>query len=197
MHTMLHPRGQHAGAGVAQSSSQVYVILDVAAYWGDAGLTPQPVNAAYGLNAATQIAISQYIAPVVKAKPAADGSITHVVQSGQSLWMLAHHYGVTIDRLRELNGLGTSDMIYVGQKILIQLPSPATPTVVSDRTTLLPTQTMGTTQTPVLYFTQYATEMQREASTPKADSSGWYVLFFTLFGLGLILVVVGMTGRRA
>jgi len=39
MHTMLHPRGQRAGAGVAVSGERVVVVLDVAAYWGDGGLT--------------------------------------------------------------------------------------------------------------------------------------------------------------
>jgi len=46
MHTMLHERGQHIGVGVAISGSTAYIIVDVAAYWGDAGLTPHPVNSA-------------------------------------------------------------------------------------------------------------------------------------------------------
>ena len=41
MHTMLHEHGQHIGAGVAVSGSTAYIVVDVAAYWGDAGLTKQ------------------------------------------------------------------------------------------------------------------------------------------------------------
>ena len=52
----------------------------------------------------------------------------HLVQSGQSLWLLAHHYEVSVIRLRELNRMETNDVIYIGQEILIQLPSPATVT---------------------------------------------------------------------
>ncbi len=196
MHTMLHPRGQHVGAGVSQSGEQIFVVLDVAAYWGDAGLTPQPVNAAYGLNAGTQVAISQYIAPVSRAEPAADGSITHVVQSGQSLWMLAHHYGVTMDRLRVLNGLGASDMIYIGQKILIQPPSPVKPTALASAT-LAVQEILADTPSPAAYFTQYATELVINAPSQLSDFSGWFVLLFALFGAGVILVVIGTTGRRS
>jgi len=55
MHTMLHEHDQHIGAGVAVSGSTAYiVVVDVVAHWGDAGLTPQPVNSASGANAATQ-----------------------------------------------------------------------------------------------------------------------------------------------
>jgi len=126
MHTMLHERGQHIGVGVAVSGSTAYIIVDVAAYWGDAGLITHPVNSASGANAATQQVVLDFIAPVVLAEPEDDGSVVHLVQSGQSLWLLAHHYEVSVDSLRELNRMGANDVIYIGQEILIQLQSPAT-----------------------------------------------------------------------
>ena len=125
MHTMLHERGQHIGVGVAISGPTAYIIVDVAAYWGDAGLTPHPVNSASGANAAT---VLDFIAPVVLAEPEDDGPVIHLVQSGQSLWLLAHHYEVSVVCLREINRMETNDVIYIGQEILIQLPSPATVT---------------------------------------------------------------------
>ena len=64
MHTMRHQMGQMAGVGVASIDGTVYYVLDVAAYWGDAGLTPQPTNLAYGENAATQ----QYVSPVYRSR---------------------------------------------------------------------------------------------------------------------------------
>jgi len=169
--------------------------LDVAAYWGDAGLTPQPTHLAYGENAATQQFISQYIAPVVKATAQPDGSIIHLVQSGQSLWMLAHHYGVEIDRLRQLNYLGTSDMIYIGQKIMIQPPATATVTGIPTETVLV----QDTSTAKILVSPSF--ELAIATQSIKSDASnqnlnGWFLAFFALFGLGLILVVVGLTGRR-
>jgi len=128
MHTMLHEHGQQIGTGVSVSGSTAYIVVDVAAFWGDAGLTPQPVNSASGANAATQQIVSNFIAPVVLTEPRGDGSVVHIAQSGQSLWLLAHHYDVSIDRLKELNQMGATAVIYIGQEILIQPPAPATAT---------------------------------------------------------------------
>lgn len=191
MHTMLHQLGQMVGVGVASNGDQVYYVLDVAAYWGDAGLTPQPTNMAYGENAATQQYVSQYIAPVIKADPKVDGSIVHKVQSGQSLWMLAEHYDVDINTLRQLNGLGTWNMIYIGQEIIIQAPSPATPTGQATEVQLTPhvSPVMDTITpfTPVSLTTKMVND--KDSSL---DFSFWFLIFFALFGLGLILIVVGM-----
>jgi LysM repeat protein len=194
MHTMLHDRGQLVGAGVAVSGDVTYIILDVAAYWGDGGLTPQPTTSAYGQNAATQYAVSQYIAPVIKAEPAADGSIVHTVMSGQSLWMLSHHYGVEIERLRQLNNLGATDTIYIGQKILIQPPQPATPTSETTATPLLPTLSPEKTS-PAIIINATATSKSID-SKPARNDSGWFLAFFGLFGAGIILVVLSLSGRK-
>ncbi len=150
MHTMLHDRGQQVGCGVAARGDVIYVILDVAAYWGDAGLTAQPTTSAYGDNPATQYAVSQYIAPVLTAVPAADGSIWHTVMSGQSLWMIAHHYKVDVERLRQLNNMGEFNTIYIGEKILIQLPQTATPTSLVTATQPAPTSTVQASQRPAV-----------------------------------------------
>ena len=195
MHTMLHDRGQLVGVGVASAGDQYYYILDVAAYWGDSGLTPQPTSFTYAENAATQQFISQYIAPVIKAEPQEDGSIVHTVQSGQSLWMLAQHYEVDMDSLRRLNGLGTNDTIYIGQKIMIRAPSPATPTGIA-------TKTPAVKQTPSIFvpvtpFTPLpVSEIPAEGTDSGLNLSFWFLVFFALFGLGLILIMVGMKGQK-
>jgi LysM repeat protein len=199
MHTMLHDRGQLVGAGVGISGDSAYIILDVAAYWGDAGLTPQPTTSAYGENSATQYAVSQYIAPVKIATPSKDGSITHTVMSGQSLWMIADKYKVDVERLRQLNNLGTIDTIYIGQKILIQLPQTPTPTkevtvapfstssaaIATPRVTLPPTSVRVTT----------ATVKNTTANSPRNDTI-WFMVFFALFGAGVILVILSQSARK-
>lgn len=203
MHTMLHDRGQHVGAGVSFSGRQYYVVLDVAAFWGDAGLTAQPTSVAYGQTAGEQLFISQYIAPVVQATPAADGSITHIVMSGQSLWMLSHHYAVDIERLRQLNPFVYEDVIFIGQKILIRPASPATATV--EATATIPTQPPAQQPAeraadpaePGETAAAQATLPAPAAATPAPrDDSGWFLLFFGLFGAGVILVVISQSGRH-
>ena len=46
-------------------------------------------------------------------------SRTHVVQAGDTLWLLARRYGTTVDALKKLNGL-TSDLLNIGQ--ILQIP---------------------------------------------------------------------------
>ena len=192
MHTMLHERGQHIGVGVAISGSTAYIIVDVAAYWGDAGLTSHPVNSASGANAATQQVVLDFIAPVILAESGDDGSVIHLVQSGQSLWLLAHHYEVSIDRLRELNQMGANDVIYIGQEILIRLPAPATVTPenqpgINKASPTVYNQTITETSSPALI---------KEAEKTRGDDMNlYYLLFFAIFGIGLILVVVGIQRR--
>ena len=41
----------------------------------------------------------------------------HVVVKGDTLWGISRKYGVSVDRLVELNGISNRNMIYVGQKI--------------------------------------------------------------------------------
>ena len=194
MHTMLHPQGQLVGAGVSENQGQYFYILDVAAYWGDAGLTPQPTTMAFGEQAATQQYVSQYIAPVKQAKPAADGSIVHTVQSGQSLWMVATHYGVEVDTLRKLNGLGTGDTIYIGQKIVIRGPTAATATTASSPPAGSPTAPF--TREPTI-FTQAAVAQttDQDGFFLNFDQGLWFLIFFGLFALGLILIVIGTSGE--
>jgi LysM repeat protein len=193
MHTMLHDRGQLVGMGVAQADGSYYYVLDVAAYWGDAGLTAQPTTLAYGEGAATQQYVSQYIAPVTKAKPGVDGSIVHTVQSGQSLYMLAQHYGVDINQLRALNGMQNYDTIYIGQKIIIRGPQPATETPAQ---TPVP-QAAAATSVPTLppQLTASAVPATQSPSSALAalglENSLWFLIFFVLFAIGLLLVAAG------
>ena len=137
-HTMLHWMGQHVGAGVAVRDDSVIYVLDVAAFWGDAGLTVQPTSDAYpGLASgdASGASISQYMAPVQVAEPDEAGRIIHTVLQGQTLWSIATAYDVTIDQITSLNGLSSESMIYAGQELLIQIvPTPS----------MVPSVTMGT-----------------------------------------------------
>jgi LysM repeat protein len=189
-HTMLHQRGQLAGAGISVSGDTMYIILDVAAYWGDAGKTPWPTSSAYGTAGGTPV-VSQYIAPVKIATPLANGSIVHQVQSGQSLWSIAIKYGVKIDTIRKLNGIAEDGTIYIGQKLIIQSAGKTTPTPLKETETpslsdfLPPKAQQDRTLIPSI---QPATVRQPF----KIDPSGIFLILFMLAGAGLVLVFIGM-----
>lgn len=189
-HTMLHQRGQLAGAGVAIAGDTMYLILDVAAYWGDAGKTPWPTSSAYGTAGGTP-GISQYIAPVKIATPQADGSIVHQVQSGQSLWSIAIQYGVKMNAIRALNHIAPDEMIYIGQKLLIQAAGQKTVTpMLQTAAPSLPDSPSPNTQIQDTTAPDVAKEPASQSM--QIDPSGVFFLLFVLAGTGLVLVFIGI-----
>jgi LysM repeat protein len=63
----------------------------------------------------TALALSLALAAPVSA----EGSIVHVVRSGENLFRIALHYGVTVDALAAANGLSDARRIYTGQRLVI------------------------------------------------------------------------------
>ncbi|HOJ00854.1 MAG TPA: LysM peptidoglycan-binding domain-containing protein [Anaerolineaceae bacterium] len=194
-HTMLHTRGQHVGAGVAVSGDNVVYVLNVAAFWGDAGLTVQPTSGAYpGISGgnSTGASISQYIAPVEMAEPDESGKVIHQVLQGQTLWSIATTYGVTIDHICQLNGLTSESMIYTGQKLLIKMvPTPS----------LVPTITIGIhleNQFPVVTTTAPLLAAQpstRENRQPLSDQ--WVIMGIIVVAIiGFALIFLGQRSSQ-
>ncbi|MEN3040646.1 MAG: LysM peptidoglycan-binding domain-containing protein [Bacteroidia bacterium] len=59
-----------------------------------------------------------------RSTPAQKGKVrssqkTHTVRSGESLWSIAQKYGISVDALRQANGLKHNSNIYPGQKLSI------------------------------------------------------------------------------
>jgi LysM domain. len=107
---------------------------------------------------------------------------------------VATHYGVEIDTLRKLNGLGAGDIIYIGQKIIIRGPTAATAAPASS----LPAGS------PTAPFTLQPTAFTPAAAAQTTAQNGfflnfdkglWFLIFFGLFALGLILIVIGTSGE--
>ena len=47
------------------------------------------------------------------------GNRYHIVKPGETLYQIGPQYGLTIDKLRQLNKLGDGDTIYPGQKLVV------------------------------------------------------------------------------
>ncbi len=121
MKTMVGYSSGTVGVGVALGGDgNFYVSLNVMAGGSTA---PQPVNVTTSVAQVPQASptsVSEWIVPLVKSTPNAEGQIIHIVQNGQSLWDIAVAYEVTIDAIRGLNNMAMeSTVINVGQELFI------------------------------------------------------------------------------
>jgi murein DD-endopeptidase MepM/ murein hydrolase activator NlpD len=57
------------------------------------------------------------IAPIAPAQSA--GTYTHTIRSGESLYTIARHYGVTAQSIMDASDISAPDKIYVGQRVVI------------------------------------------------------------------------------
>jgi len=133
------------------------------------------------------------IQPVTTATPSEDGSVTHVVQYGQTLWKIAEAYGISLDDLLSLNGLTEDSSIYPDDVLLIipasietEQPTEVTPTPVAQ------TPTLTSTPTEVIEFTPTEATLT-PTQNPNSPGSILANIFSgdTLWvGIGLIAVSV-------
>jgi len=196
--TMLSPNRSDIGAGVAVGD-QTYIVLETALQTSSGQqqseaydmLTSVPMNDTGSAQSADQSLIPEYIIPVMRSTARPDGDVFHKVQSGQTLWSVAVTYGTTIKKLRALNNLGESTIIYPNQTLLVQKgatqPAPPTLTVGTSTPFILPGFTPAThnllTATPTAVSESLFIESQ---------SSGKYtnLIIFSLI-LAVVVVAVG------
>jgi LysM repeat protein len=118
---------------------------------GTGGSTPVPgATSRGGGGASTQVT-------VIPNTPKPDGSLTHIVQPGETLWSLAITYKTTIAQLKALNNLA-DETIYPGDTLIIARAAD-TPTP-----TATPTETPFPTATPFVFRT--ATRPPEATGTP-------------------------------
>jgi len=134
--TMLSEFRSDIGAGVSMmrdewGQDQIYVVIETALQTRSGQqqsgakdfLTHLPgiINGTTSING-TPVPLSegQYIIPVFRSTARPDGDVFHQVQYGQTLWSLAITYGTTIEQIRRLNNLGSSNTVYEKQMLLVQ-----------------------------------------------------------------------------
>lgn len=122
--TLVSTRYTQAGTGFAVTANgqNMYVLVV-----GVPSNAPPATNTTPDNSAAPLI-----ITPITLAEPNEDGSIIHVLQPGQSLWMVAAYYDADLDYLYQINALSEDDVVQPGDEIYVQLadgqPPPPTPT---------------------------------------------------------------------
>lgn len=68
--------------------------------------------------------------------PGSDGRIVYIVQEGDTLWRIAAVAGIQVPDLRDLNNLGSEEIVYPGQRLFLGLGGPA-----EEESTTAPLQT--------------------------------------------------------
>jgi uncharacterized protein YkwD len=124
--TMLASTYQEIGAGVAANGSG-YMYFTAVTGWVANGVAP-PTDSGSNLagSAGTDSGSAPPIpiaVPVIVATPQADGSIVHVIRTGQVLWTVAAVYGVPLEELLEINNLPENALIFPGDEVLVKLPA--------------------------------------------------------------------------
>ncbi len=114
LNTMLGANYVNVGAGAAESGG-VWRYTLMAGYV--AGGSYQPGQAPSPQPAQSQAAPA---APITKATPLPDGSLIHIVGTGQSLWTIAAVYGVDLGTLMNLNGLTSASVLHQGDEIIVE-----------------------------------------------------------------------------
>lgn len=145
LNTMLSPNNQEIGAGVAIVGEYVYYVIDCARPTASGSLAYTPAPTLPGGTpgqVATPVAAAPLVSTIFPATPLADGNLYHLVQPGETLWLIAISYGVKVADIRQLNGMAEADAIYPGEKLLIRkssgtltpAPETASPTVENSST---------------------------------------------------------------
>lgn len=122
--------GPNGSVTVILRSKTKWPLQHLDAYWDDASLVttspgvpptstplPEPPTPTPGPSPT----------PLPTSTPRPDGSIVHVVQSGDTLSSIALEYGVTVDQILELNSgsIGPNNLIQTGQELVISVSGDA------------------------------------------------------------------------
>ena len=132
---MLANTYQEIGAGVATDGTWIYYTAVMGWVTG----VDAPSDSDDGGSSGGGVTI-----PVVISTPNADGSVVHIVQTGQTQFGIAFAYNIPVSQLYELNDLNEFSYIYPGDELLIksaEVESSATPTK-SPEPTITPTSTV-------------------------------------------------------
>jgi LysM repeat protein len=189
------------GAGVGLGSDgNLYFVLNVIA--SDSTTNTNLTNSTQSVAQITTVepvatTASEWIIPLVKSTPNAEGEIIHVVANGQSLWDIAIAYEVTIDDIRLLNNLDMdSTVINIGQELMIMqvtvqpiVPKEETtpfPAEVTERPTTTATSRIAATEILSAIVTETPMPAVIQEELPKTKNINFFHILITVSLIGLL-----------
>ncbi len=167
---MLAPAFNEFGAGIASDGNWNYYTVEFGYSTGGGTSGSSGSSESDGDDSPPAPSII-YAVPVVKATPREDGSIIHILKTGQVPWTLSVIYEVDLDLLLEQNGLTRFTFVHTGDEIIIvpsNTPAPETPTPIN---TPSPTITPSPSITPTAEATDTPESISTSESIPAATDS--------------------------
>jgi LysM repeat protein len=147
--------------------------------------------------------------PAATATPRPDGAVVHIVQSGDTLNAIALQYQVPAETLLQLNGLTDANVLWVGQELVVSVPTvtatplpplptstpllptptvvPPTPTAVPPTATAISSPTPAAAVTTTVSSTPVSTSEVTKTSTPWGLIGGAGVALLVGLGGGFML----------
>jgi uncharacterized protein YkwD len=171
------------GAGIATSGNTSYFVLDLSLSTGGTAVPITP-PASYGTATA----------PFVPPTPNADGSITYIVQPGDTWSLIGYEFGIPEDQIEALNNADAKTIIYVNEKLIIRAANTATPTQLTATTTSYPSSTPWPTSTPTPTTTPFPPTSTLSPGLA-ASSAGGAVLSIVVAAL-LVAGLISFLGAR-
>jgi LysM repeat protein len=124
---------------------------------------------------------SPTLSAIQRLTPEADGKYYHTVQSGETLSWIADLYAVPLADLMAWNALDNTSIIRPGQKLLLLVTPPVTPTLTPDPVTITPSPSPSITPPPPT-----GTPPDTATESPPRFDPGLF--------LGVITLVLGIGG---
>lgn len=154
--TMIASTYTDIGAGVATDGNGRWYFVAVTGYSVGGSYTPNTGSS----SSSAQVPAAPVMIPVTRADPQPDGSIMHIVRTGQTLWTLAAVYEVPLQQILDLNSFSESQVVHPGDDVIVA-PAGSAPTV-------QPTQDPNPTEEPTA--TSEPTETPTAMPSPTLDA---------------------------
>lgn len=117
---MLRDNLSEIGAGVSTNGDRTYFTAEL----GHVSTWAAPADSISGSGSSEDEGDTSppvvIAVPVVIATPQQDGSIIHIIRTGQALWTVAAVYKVDLDTLLQINGLTRNSIVKPGDEIIVR-----------------------------------------------------------------------------
>jgi LysM repeat protein len=105
------------GDAISQIAEMYHVSVSQIRRWN--GLYSNKIYAGRRLKIYSDVDINDLPVNKSSSKSNNDGTKSHIVTTGESLYTIAHQYNTTISRLKRLNNM-TSNKIIIGQELIVE-----------------------------------------------------------------------------